>query len=192
MSKGQIKDAPFGVFDLLASDAEGQAVQTHVSPLYDAGCPYVKGSAFRVETKPSWSTRQATISNANGSDTEGEATVVYGAPGTKILTLTLENSWGKDVKDYPEIDFTAIDGVAADVADGIEAYTINKTLFVKFAEEGNYEVNVYNMSGMLVGRDARNINAGEVMHITIGQAGVYVIQIQKDGKEVRSLKVVNK
>ena len=192
MSKGQIKDAPFGVFDLLKSTLEGQAVQTHVSPLYDAGCPYVKGSAFRVETKPSWSTRQATISNANGSDTEGEATVVYGAPGTKILTLTLENSWGKDVKDYPEIDFTAIDGVAADAADGIEAYTINKTLFVKFAEEGNYEMNVYNMSGMLVGRDARAINAGEVMHITIGQAGVYVIQIQKDGKEVRSLKVVNK
>ena len=192
MSKGQIKDAPFGVFDLLASDAEGQAVQTHVSPLYDAGCPYVKGTGFKVETKPSWSTRQATISNANGNDTEGEATVVYGAPGTKTLTLTLENSWGKDVKDYPEIDFTAIDGVAADAADGIEAYTINKTLFVKFAEEGNYEMNVYNMSGMLVGRDARAINAGEVMHITIGQAGVYVIQIQKDGKEVRSLKVVNK
>ena len=192
MSKGQIKDAPFGVFDLLKSTLEGQSIQTNVSPLYDAGCPYVKGTGFKVETKPSWSTRQATISNANGNDTEGEATVVYGAPGTKILTLTLENSWGKDVKDYPEIDFTAIDGVAADAADGIKAYTINKTLFVKFAEEGNYEVNVYNMSGMLVGRDARNINAGEVMHITIGQAGVYVIQIQKDGKEVRSLKVVNK
>ena len=192
MSKGQIKDAPFGVFDLLKSTLEGQSVQTNVSPLYDAGCPYVKGTGFKVETKPTWSTRQATISNANGNDTEGEATVVYGAPGTKTLTLTLENSWGKDVKDYPEIDFTAIDGVAADAADGIEAYTINKTLFVKFAEEGNYEVNVYNMSGMLVGRDARNINAGEVMHITIGQAGVYVIQIQKDGKEVRSLKVVNK
>ena len=192
MSKGQIKDAPFGVFDLLKSTLEGQSVQTNVSPLYDAGCPYVKGTGFKVETKPSWSTRQATISNANGNDTEGEATVVYGAPGTKTLTLTLENSWGKDVKDYPEIDFTAIDGVAADAADGIEAYTINKTLFVKFAEEGNYEMNVYNMSGMLVGRDARAINAGEVMHITIGQAGVYVIQIQKDGKEVRSLKVVNK
>ena len=192
MSKGQIKDAPFGVFDLLKSTLEGQSVQTNVSPLYDAGCPYVKGTGFKVETKPTWSTRQATISNANGNDTEGEATVVYGAPGTKTLTLTLENSWGKDVKDYPEIDFTAIDGVAADAADGIEAYTINKTLFVKFAEEGNYEVNVYNMSGMLVGRDARAINAGEVMHITIGQAGVYVIQIQKDGKEVRSLKVVNK
>ena len=192
MSKGQIKDAPFGVFDLLKSTLEGQSVQTNVSPLYDAGCPYVKGTGFKVETKPSWSTRQATISNANGNDTEGEATVVYGAPGTKTLTLTLENSWGKDVKSYPEIDFTAIDGVAADAADGIEAYTINKTLFVKFAEEGNYEMNVYNMSGMLVGRDARAINAGEVMHITIGQAGVYVIQIQKDGKEVRSLKVVNK
>ena len=192
MSKGQIKDAPFGVFDLLASDAEGQAVQTHVSPLYDAGCPYVKGSAFRVETKPSWSTRQATISNANGTDTEGEAQVVYGKDGDKTLTLTLENSWGKDTRVYPVIQLDAINGVAADEADGMNAYTVNKTLFLEFAEGGAYEVSVYNMSGMLVGRDARSINAGEMMHISIGQAGVYVVSVVKDGKELRNIKIVNK
>ena len=87
---------------------------------------------------------------------------------------------------------SAIDGIEADGEAGMNAYTVNKTLFLEFAEEGAYEVSVYNMSGMLVGRDARSINAGEIMNISIGQAGVYVVSVVKDGKELRSIKVVNK
>ena len=193
MSKGQVTDAPFGTFQIATGESEGASVPCHITPIYEAGCPYVKGSGFKVETKPSWSTKQATISNANGSDTEGEAQVEYGKDGDKILTLTLENSWGKDVQEYPAFNVSsAIDGVAADEADGMNAYTVNKTLFLEFAEGGAYEVSVYNMSGMLVGRDARSINAGEMMHITIGQAGVYVVSVVKDGKELRNIKIVNK
>ncbi|CCX46904.1 uncharacterized protein BN813_00039 [Bacteroides sp. CAG:927] len=192
MSKGQVTDAPFGTFQIATGEGEGASVPCHISPIYEAGCPYVKGSGFKVETKPSWSTRQATISNANGTDTEGEAQVVYGKDGDKTLTLTLENSWGKDTRVYPVIQLDAINGVAADEADGMNAYTVNKTLFLEFAEGGAYEVSVYNMSGMLVGRDARSINAGEMMHISIGQAGVYVVSVVKDGKELRNIKIVNK
>ena len=86
---------------------------------------------------------------------------------------------------------SAIDGIAAD-ADGMKVYTTNKVLFLEFAEGGDYEVSVYNMSGMLMGKDARNINAGELMNINLGQAGVYVVSIVKDGKDLRSVKVVNK
>ena len=193
MSKGQVTDAPFGTFQIATGESEGASVPCHITPIYEAGCPYVKGTGFKVETKPSWSTKQATISNANGSDTEGEAQVEYGKDGDKILTLTLENSWGKDVQEYPAFNVSsAIDGVAADEADGMNAYTVNKTLFLEFAEGGAYEVSVYNMSGMLVGRDARSINAGEMMHISIGQAGVYVVSVVKDGKELRNIKIVNK
>ena len=192
MSKGQVTDAPFGTFQIATGEGEGASVPCHISPIYEAGCPYVKGTGFKVETKPSWSTRQATISNANGTDTEGEAQVVYGKDGDKTLTLTLENSWGKDTRVYPVIQLDAINGVAADEADGMNAYTVNKTLFLEFAEGGAYEVSVYNMSGMLVGRDACSINAGEMMHISIGQAGVYVVSVVKDGKELRNIKIVNK
>ena len=193
MSKGQITDAPFGVFDLIKGEGEGAALQTHITPVYEAGCPYVKGEGFKVETKPTWSTKQATISNAGGTDTKGEASVEYGKEGDKTLTLTLENSWGKDTKEYPVFGVSsAIDGIEADGEAGMNAYTVNKTLFLEFAEEGAYEVSVYNMSGMLVGRDARSINAGEIMNISIGQAGVYVVSVVKDGKELRSIKVVNK
>lgn len=192
MSKGQITNAPFGTFDLLKAEGEGQSMQTNITPIYEAGCPYVKGSAFAVETKPTWSTRQATISNASGNDTKGEATVVYGAKGEKTLTLNLKNSWGEDNQTYPVIlvgDPSSIDCVEAN--DAAKVYTMNKTLFIEFAESGDYEVAVYNMSGMLIGNDARSINTGELMHINIGQAGVYVVSIKKDGKELRTVKVVN-
>ena len=120
-SKGQVTDAPFGTFQIATGEGEGASVPCHISPIYEAGCPYVKGTGFKVETKPSWSTRQATISNANGTDTEGEAQVVYGKDGDKTLTLTLENSWGKDTRVYPVIQLDAINGVAADEADGMNA-----------------------------------------------------------------------
>ena len=94
MSKGQITDAPFGVFDLIKGEGEGAALQTHITPVYEAGCPYVKGEGFKVETKPTWSTKQATISNAGGTDTKGEASVEYGKEGDKTLTLTLEELMG--------------------------------------------------------------------------------------------------
>ena len=194
LSKGQITDAPFGVFNLELAEGEGSSIPVHITPEYEAGCPYVKGTGFQVVTKPTWSTRQATISNADGSDTKGEASINYGAHGAKTITLTLKNSWGENTKTYPVIDVkndAAIDGIAAD-ADGMKVYTTNKVLFLEFAEGGDYEVSVYNMSGMLMGKDARNINAGELMNINLGQAGVYVVSIVKDGKDLRSVKVVNK
>lgn len=193
MSKGQITDAPFGVFEIKGGEGEGSSIPVHITPDYEAGCPYVKGSGYQVVTKPTWTTSQATISNADGSDTKGEATVVYGAGGDKVLSLNLKNSWGEDNMDYPVFSVsTAINGVAADADSNLKAYTVNKVLFLEFAEGGDYEVSVYNMSGMLVGKDARSINAGEMMNITIGQAGVYVVSIVKDGKELRSIKVANK
>ncbi|MDE7025083.1 MAG: hypothetical protein K2O88_04290, partial [Paramuribaculum sp.] len=124
MSKGQITNAPFGTFDLLKAEGEGQSMQTNITPIYEAGCPYVKGSAFAVETKPTWSTRQATISNASGNDTKGEATVVYGSKGEKTLTLNLKNSWGEDNQTYPVIlvgDPSSIDCVEAN--DAAKVYT---------------------------------------------------------------------
>ena len=192
ISKGQITDATFGRFDLISAENEGQNKQTHLPAIYDAGCPYVKGSAYKVETTPEWSTRQATVTVNSGTDTEGEATVVYGAEGDKTLSLTLTNSWGSDSKDYPlfTIGAAAIDGIAADGED-VEAYTVNKTLFLEFAQEGDYEVNVYSMSGVLAGRDARAISAGEVMSIALGQTGVYVVSVTRNGKVVRTIKVVN-
>ena len=193
MSKGQVEGAPFGTFEIVSGDNEGQSIPRHKTPIFEAGCPYVIGDAFKVVTKPTWSTRQADILSAEGSDTEGQAKVAYGAAGYKTLSLNLKNSWGEDNAEYPAINVTtAIDGVDADGEEGMKVYTMNKTLFLEFAEGGAYEVSVYNVSGMLVGSDSRSINAGEQMYVNIGQAGVYVVSVKKDGKELRSIKVVNK
>ncbi len=158
----------------------------------EAGCPFGPGSAYKVVTEPNWKTRQATITGASGSDTGGEATIAYGTSEDKTLNLTLTNSWGSDSKDYPVIGVSAIDGIDADAAGEMKAYTIDKTLFVEFADEGDYEVSVYNVSGMLVGKNARHMFAGETMSITLADAGVYVVSVSKDGKVLRSVKVINK
>ena len=173
---------------------EGQATQHFIDPELQAGCPYVKGDGFDVTTVPTWSARQSEITNVTGSDKEGKADISFGASGEKTVKLTLKNSWGEDTAEYPVvyIDDSSIDGIASDAAEGVKAYSINKTIFVEFAEGGDYEVNVYNVSGMLEGRDARFINSGEVMNIGIANSGVYLISIVKDGKQLRTIKVINK
>lgn len=194
VSMGKNTSAHFGSFDLIKMPGEGQATQHFIEPELQAGCPYVKGDGFDVTTVPTWSARQSVISNITGSDKEGKANISFGASGEKTVKLTLKNSWGEDTAEYPVvyIDKSSIDGIASDAAEGVKAYSINKTIFVEFAEGGDYEVNVYNVSGMLEGRDARFINSGEVMNIGIANSGVYLISIVKDGKQLRTIKVINK
>ena len=63
---------------------------------------------------------------------------------------------------------------------------------VNFATEGNYTVNVYNAAGQLVASKAQFMNAGQTAQIALGQAGVYVLSVQKDGKAVANVKLLNK
>jgi glycosyl hydrolase family 85 len=197
VSKGKNTTAHFGSFDLIQGEKEGQSVQTFIEPELQAGCPYVKGDGFTVTTVPTWSARQSAIEIVDGNDKEGKAKIAFGANGDKTVKLTLKNSWGEDSAEYPVVhisneEYNAIDGIDADVTGGIKTYSINKTIFVEFADGGNYEVSVYNVSGMLEGRDARYVNAGEVMNIGIANSGVYLISVAKDGRQLRTIKVINK
>ena len=72
----------------------------------------------------------------------------------------------------------------------MHTYTVDDVLFVEFAEDGNYQVAVYNVSGMLVTQKAEAIYAGQNMRITLGTNGIYLIKVIKEGKEVRTIKVL--
>ncbi|MDE7024266.1 MAG: T9SS type A sorting domain-containing protein [Paramuribaculum sp.] len=183
------------LLEYVPSEVECQCGPTVRKPVYEAGSPFVDGEAYKVVTTPEWTAPRGVFTDAEGGDTNGSVKISYDrndVGNSYIVTLTLANALGKDMKSYPVIKVhSAIDGVETDGTD-MKVYTMDKTMFLEFAEGGAYEVSVYNMSGMLVGSDARSINAGEIMHINIGQAGVYVVSIVKDGKELRSIKVVNK
>lgn len=74
----------------------------------------------------------------------------------------------------------------------MRTYTVDDVLFVEFVEDGDYQVSVYNVSGMLVAQDEATVAAGQQMRISLGAKGVYVVKVMKEGKVVRSVKVLNR
>ena len=157
--------------------------------------PFIGGSSYPVVTKPEWSVRKiATVSEAEGNDKAGSAKISLPRKGDYTVKLILENSHGSDAREYPVFTIKpvedAIEVVGAE-GEGVAAYTVNGTLFVEFDNDGAYTVNVYNVNGQLVGQKAQNIAAGQNMAISLANSGVYVINVVKDGKVVRNLKVLN-
>ena len=86
---------------------------------------------------------------------------------------------------------SAIEGVEADQAD-VDAYTVDNILFIEFAADGNYDVQVYNTAGMLCGAETLAAVAGQNAQITLGQKGVYLVRVARDGQVLRTIKVISK
>jgi hypothetical protein len=66
------------------------------------------------------------------------------------------------------------------------------TANVLFAEDGLFEVAVFAADGKAVANDAFEVRAGEVREVSLAEAGkgVYVVVILKEGKAIRSFKIV--
>lgn len=190
-AKGTRPGARACVYKTVAGENEGSGVQHPQFPLYISGTPFIEGSVYRIETKPVWSGKRALITEADGNDTAGSAKLTYAKTGDRTVTLTLENVLGSDSRDYPV--FTINEPVNIedmDAAGELRTYTVENTLFVEFAEEGNYDVAVYTVSGMLAAQKAEAVSAGQNMRITLGASGIYLVKVMKDGKEVRTIKVL--
>lgn len=193
VAKGTKPAAKACVFKIVAGEKEGSGTQTPQNPLYISGTPFIPGSAYKIKTLPTWSTKRAVISEATGNDTSGSAKLAYAKKGDYTVTLTLENTLGLDSKVYPVFSVIDPTGIEERNAAGeLYTYTVEDVLFMEFAEDGNYQVAVYSVSGMLVGQKAGTISAGENMRVTLGTKGVYLIKVMKDGKEARTIKVLNK
>lgn len=192
-AKGIKSEAQACVFKIVAGEKEGSGTQTPQQPLYISGTPFIAGSAYKIVTQPTWTAKRAIITDASGNATAGSAKVSYAKPDDRTVTLTLANTLGSDSKDYPV--FTIYDPVGIEDTNSeteMRTYTVEDVLFVEFAEDGNYQVAVYNVSGMLVGQKAGTVSAGENMRVTLGTKGIYLIKVMKDGKEARTIKVLNK
>lgn len=191
-AKGQKVGAKACSFKTEAGEGEGSGIQTPQRPLYISGCPFIAGTAFQVETLPTWSTKRGVFTESTGTDTEGSTKLTYSKGGDYTVTLKLENSLGSDTKAYPVFKVNTGDGVADEVMGDMRTYTVDGVLFVEFAEEGTYQVDVYNVSGMLVAEKEAAVAAGQNMSITLGAKDVYVVKVMKEGKVVRAIKVLNR
>lgn len=185
---------PFNIMALttIKGSAEGQAAMGARKPSYDAGCPFSKGTAFALTTTPKWSTNRGTVVPVSGTDTEGAATVSYPVAGDYEVTLTLENSYGKDTKTFKVIHVNSATGITGAQTNELNAYTVGDEVFVECAENGNYTFSVYAIDGTQVLGQNVNVTSDNVVKLRLATAGIYVLKVQKDGKLVRTVKLMRK
>lgn len=178
----------------VALAGEGRGEFFARAPEYEAGCPFVDGSSFSVTTTPEWRTRKAVITPAQGGNSQaGSATVSYGTAGDYNVTLILKNSHGSDTRTFSVIKVEGnTTGINGTEASEMLTYTVDKDIFVEFAQAGKYTVEVFNLQGGKVAGNTAQVVAGSQMNVHVGTAGVYVLKVMKDGKVVRTAKLLCK
>ena len=181
-----------GMQDMVAGGSEGQATLQWIEPTYIAGSPFVSGETYKVETKPSWASKNATFADITGNGAAGSANVSFRTGGDYDVTLTLSNALGKAEKTFSVIKVAYPTGVDAVEGAEMKAYTVGEDAIVEFAEAGAYEVSVYTTAGEQVARKAAQLNAGNVVNVHLAKAGIYVLNVKKDGKTVRTVKLIRK
>lgn len=181
-----------GMQDMVAGGGEGQATLQFVEPTYIAGSPFVSGETYKVETKPSWTSKNATFADITGNGEAGSANVSFRTGGDYDVTLTLSNALGKAEKTFSVIKVAYPTGVDAVEGAEMKAYTVGEDAVVEFTEAGTYEVSVYTTAGEQVARKAAQLNAGNVVNVHLAKAGIYVLNVKKDGKTVRTVKLIRK
>lgn len=121
------------------------------------------------------------------------ATATFPNDGTFDVTLTLSNAWGSD--SMTKTDYIVVGtgvGINDEVVEDLGVYPnpFVDAVNVVFATEGNYTVNVFTVDGALC--YSQNVIAmeNEVKRIGVdGKAGMYLLQVMKDGKVVKTVKV---
>ena len=190
MSKGSGNSIPCGLHTYTASGGEGQGIITWQTPEYTSGCPFISGTAFPVETKPQWTAKKATITEEEGTDQAGSAKVKYAKGGDYSVTLTLANSLGSDSKTFSVIRVDATDAIGAVSETEMKAYTVGEDVLVDFADAGNYGVALYTIDGRCIVQKMVDVSGKQKVRIHAPQQGVYILRVEKDGKLVRSAKLL--
>ena len=157
------------------------------------GFPGVVGT-YEVKTTPTWELGDGRIS----SESDKTAVVTYAVPGKKNVTLKLKNGWGEDEKTVNEIvDITAIpDGISTvEAQTGLSVYPnpFVESVNMRFAENGHYTINILGATGSLLQSNQFDAVEGQVVNVAIsGARGIYFVQVMKDGKTYKTLKVIKK
>ncbi len=172
-----------------------------IAPTYAVGTPFLAGR-YEVKTTPSWKFTGATVagSGAVGTSDNGESgstTVAWpsmtDAPYT--ATLTLSNSWGKDVKEVQIFDACVKLDEAGDIVEDLSVYPnpFVESVHVHFVEGGNYDLEVFSLSGQLIQTNQLNVQNSEIVAVNLNaETGMYVVRLKKDGKFIKSFKLEKK
>lgn len=157
------------------------------------GYPGLTGT-LDINTAAEW-----TLSDADVVSKEGEvATVKYQSTGKYDAGVTLKNRWGEASKTVNQIieitgEATAIDGVDATLGFAVYPNPFVESVNLRFAEAGRYIINVLNAGGAVLQQNSIEATPGLVANVAIkGTKGLYLVQVLKDGKVFKTVKVVKK
>ncbi|MDE5800382.1 MAG: T9SS type A sorting domain-containing protein, partial [Paramuribaculum sp.] len=175
-------------------DHEGRGTKVFDRSASHAGSPQLSGS-YKIETLPTWNAGRGATVTGTGTGATGTADIQWAKPGDYAVELTLSNDHGSDTRTYPVVKVedpsAAIGGVETD-ADGVVTYVESNTVFVEFAADGDYTVEVYNVAGVMVGHKDVNATAGQNAQITLSNTGIYLVKVVSGGKVMRTVKVLVK
>ena len=178
--------------ELKAGEGEGVTTLVPDAPTYDAGSAFVSGN-YQVKTTAEWTAKKATIVSQDGTDMAGTAKLKYAKAGDYEVTLTLKNAHGSDTRTFQVIkvkaDPTGINGT--ETAD-MKVYAIDRDVLFDVETPGNYLVQVFSTNGQMVASKAVSVNGAESVRLHLGAQGVYVVNVKKDGKTLRTVKFICK
>lgn len=192
LSVGAKANVKAGLHSYAAVGGEGQGEFRWLLPEYTSGCPFVSGTAYPVVTLPTWKASKGVVSDAVGNGEAGSAKVKYGKAGDYSVTLTLSNSLGADSRTFRVIHVGESDGIRAASGSDTQAYAVEGAAIVEFGSAGSYAVRVYGADGRLVASQSRTVQGGERMQISLAAPGAYIVKVQKDGVDVRNVKLLNR
>ena len=180
---------------LVGSGGENTSTASYESQHADnnvLGYPGIEGT-LEVTPTYTWTLEGATTPNVNTT----AATVTYTNAGKVGATLTLSNRWGEATLTKAELvevtASTGINGVENGVAFEAFPNPFVESVNLRFAEGGTYTLNVLNANGVLVQSNLLTTAAGEVTNVSVtGAKGLYILQIVKDGKTYKTIKLVKK
>ena len=127
-----------------------------------------------------------------GNDRQGSAKVTYPTGGDYEVTLTLENSYGKDQRTFQVIHIDATTGINETTTEEVKAYTVNDDILVECAQAGAYTFEVYSIDGMQVLKNNVNVATGNTVRLHLANSGVYILKVKKEGKTLRTVKLIRK
>mgnify|MGYP000871873041 FL=1 len=157
------------------------------------GFPGIVGT-YDIKTVSTWTLGDGQIS----SSTDKTAVVTYAAPGKKNVTLKLKNGWGEAEKTVEEIveitsEANAINDVDAQLGFSVYPNPFVESVNLRFADYGRYTINVLGTTGALLQSNSFEAAQGQVVNVAItGAKGMYLVQVLKDGKIYKTVKVVKK
>ncbi|MGF0098876.1 endo-beta-N-acetylglucosaminidase [Prevotella sp. SGI.027] len=191
-STGTMPSLKLAYAQIAEGSNEGQGSFKPIESVFYSGSPFTPGTAYVVTTTVKWDAINGTLTNQTGDAKAGSAKVAYAADGDYTVTLTMANSYGKDVRSFPVIKVGTPSGVAGVEANQLRAYTVGEDLFVDCAEAGQYNFAVYGIDGAQVLNQNLSVATGNKVRLHLPKAGVYVLKVAKDGKTLRSVKLIRK